>query len=154
VSYDVIQVLPGGYYTRGTAIVESVEVPVSAPTLIPLGTTNYLTLRLSEDPRRVQDIQREAEVVYTQYEGATFPEAEIGEHETLSVSGDCAWTWEEKDKAETFRSYLKKPVIYKTPGGERVVGVLTGYTKKDAHFYRTARFSIQQMDWRDFVDES
>ena len=154
VSYEVIQVLPDGYYTRGTVITESVDVEVSAPTLIPLGTTNFLRLTLSEDPRRVQDIRREAEVVYTQYEGAIYPEAEIGEHETLSVSGDCAWTWEERDKAEAFRSYLKKPVIYKTPGGERVVGVLTGYTKKDAHFYRTARFSIQQMDWRDFDDES
>ena len=154
VSYEVLQVLPDGYYTRGTVITESVDVTVSAPTLIPLGTTNFLRLTLSEDPRRVQDIRREAEVVYTQYEGAIYPEAEIGEHETLSVSGDCAWTWEERDKAEAFRSYLKKPVIYKTPGGERVVGVLTGYTKKDAHFYRTARFSIQQMDWRDYRDES
>lgn len=154
VSYEVLQVLPDGYYTRGTVITESVDVEVSAPTLIPLGTTNFLRLTLSEDPRRVQDIRREAEVVYTQYEGAIYPEAEIGEHETLSVSGDCAWTWEDRDKAEAFRSYLKKPVIYKTPGGERVVGVLTGYTKKDAHFYRTARFSIQQMDWRDFDDES
>lgn len=154
VSYEVLQVLPDGYYTRGTVITESVDVTVSAPTLIPLGTTNFLKLTLSEDPRRVQDIRREAEVVYTQYEGAIYPEAEIGEHETLSVSGDCAWTWEEREKAEAFRSYLKKPVIYKTPGGERVVGVLTGYTKKDAHFYRTARFSIQQMDWRDFADES
>lgn len=154
VSYDVIQVLPGGYYTRGTAIVAAVDVTVEAPTLIPLGTTNFLPLTLSEDPRRVQDIRREAEVVYTQYEGAVYPEAEIGEHESLSVSGDCAWTWDEKDKAEAFRSYLKKPVIYKTPGGERVVGVLSGYTKKDAHFYMTARFSIQQMDWRDFTDES
>lgn len=154
VSYDVIQVLPGGYYTRGTAIVAAVDVTVEAPTLIPLGTTNFLPLSLSEDPRRVQDIRREAEVVYTQFEGAVYPEAEIGEHETLSASGDCAWTWEEKDKAAAFESYLKKPVIYKTPGGERVVGVLTGYTQKDAHFYRTARFSIQQMDWRDFTDES
>ena len=154
VSYEVLQVLPDGYYTRGTVITESVDVTVSAPTLIPLGTTNFQKLTLSEDPRRVQDIRREAEVVYTQYEGAIYPEAEIGEHETLSVSGDCAWTWEEREKAEAFRSYLKKPVIYKTPGGERVVGVLTGYTKKDAHFYRTARFSIQQMDWRDFADES
>ena len=153
-SYEVIQVRRFGYYTRGTVITESVDVTVSAPTLIPLGTTNFLKLTLSEDPRRVQDIRREAEVVYTQYEGAIYPEAEIGEHETLSVSGDCAWTWEERDKAEAFRSYLKKPVIYKTPGGERVVGVLSGYTKKDAHFYRTARFSIQQMDWRDFDDES
>ena len=154
VSYEVLQVLPNGYYTRGTVITENVDVTVSAPTLIPLGTTNFLRLTLSEDPRRVQEIRREAEVVYTQYEGTIYPEAEIGEHETLSVSGDCAWTWEERDKAEAFRSYLKKPVIYKTPGGERAVGVLTGYTKKDAHFYRTARFSIQQMDWRDYRDES
>lgn len=155
VSYEVLQVLPDGYYTRGAIVQGTVDAEVECPTLLSMdGSHTFLPLTLSEDPRRVQDIRHEAEVVYTQYEGAVYPEAEIGEHESLSASGDCAWTWEERDKAEAFRSYLKKPVIYKTPGGERVVGVLSGYTKKDAHFYMTARFSIQQMDWRDFADES
>ena len=155
VSYEVLQVLPDGYYTRGAIVQGTVNAEVECPTLLSMdGSHTFLPLTLSEDPRRVQDIRREAEVVYTQYEGATYPEAEIGEHETLSVSGDCAWTWEQKDKADAFESYLKKPVIYKTPGGERVVGVLRGFTQKDANFYRTARFSIQQMDWRDFDDES
>jgi hypothetical protein len=155
VEYQVIQVLKDGCYRRGAVTQGTADVHVDCPTLFPLyGSGAPLPLTLSENSRRTQEIQRSGEVVYTQYEGATFPEAEIGEHETLSVSGDCAWTWEEKDKADYFKSLLKKPVIYKTPGGERVVGVLSGYTKKDAHFYQTARFTIQQMDWRDFADES
>ena len=154
-SYEVLQVLPDGYYTRGTVAAgyETVTVSVDAPTLITLDGKKVLSLTLSEDARRVQDIQRAREVAYTQYEGAVFPEAEIGEHESLSVSGDCAWTWDQKADADAFEALLGTPVIYKTPGGEMVVGVLDGFTQRDAHFYRTARFTIQQMDWRDYRDE-
>lgn len=155
-SYEVLQVLPDGYYTRGNVAAgyEIITVKVDAPTIITLDGTKILPLTLSEDARRVQEIQRSGEVVYTQYEGATYPEAEIGEHKSLSISGDCAWTWDQKDDADAFEALLGSPVIYKTPGGEMVVGVLDGFTQRDAHFYRTARFTIQQMDWRDFDDES
>lgn len=154
-SYEVLQVLPDGYYTRGNVAAgyETVTVKVDAPTLITLDGKKAISLTLSEDARRVQDIQRAREVAYTQYEGAVFPEAEIGEHESLSVSGDCAWTWEQKADADAFEALLGTPVIYKTPGGEMVVGVLDGFSQRDAHFYRTARFTIQQMDWRDYRDE-
>lgn len=154
-TYRVIQVIRLGYYVEGTPLpdYETITVKVDAPTIITLDGKKALSLTLSEDARRVQNIQRAREVAYTQYEGATFPEAEIGEHETLSISGDCAWTWEQQADADAFEALLGTPVIYKTPGGEMVVGVLDGFTQKDAHFYRTARFTIQQMDWRDYRDE-
>lgn len=156
VSYEVLQVIPGGYYTRGTIVQGTVEVSVDAPTLIPLEADGrYLALTLSEDARRAQEIQRARETVWTQYEGSVYPEAETSVHESLSASGDGAWPWEQKEEADYFDSLLGKTVIYKTPGGVRVVGVLSGYTRRDADrkFYLTARFSIQQADWRDFVDE-
>lgn len=154
VEYQVIQVLKNGCYRRGAVTQETADVHVDCPTLFPLyGSGAPLPLTLSENSRRTQEIQRSGEVIYTQYEGATFPEAEIGEHKSLSISGDCAWTWDQKDDADAFEALLGLPVIYKTPGGEMVVGVLDGFTQRDAHFYRTARFTIQQMDWRDFRDE-
>lgn len=154
-TYRVIQVITMGWYVEGTPLpdYETITVKVDAPTIITLDAPKILPLTLSEDARRSQDIQRAREVAYTQYEGAVFPEAEIGEHESLSVSGDCAWTWDQKADADAFEALLGTPVIYKTPGGEMVVGVLDGFTQRDAHFYRTARFTIQQMDWRDFRDE-
>lgn len=154
-TYRVIQVVRIGQFVEGTPLpdYETVTVTVDAPTIITLDGKKVLPLTLSEDARRSQDIQRAREVAYTQYEGAVFPEAEIGEHESLSVSGDCAWTWEQQAEADAFEVLLGSPVIYKTPGGEMVVGVLDGFTQRDAHFYRTARFTIQQMDWRDYKDE-
>ena len=148
--YYVLQVLQGGYYTKSNTI--TVTASVDEPMIAPLAGGDFIELELSENSSRSQRINRTREVAYTQYAGATFPEAEIGEHESLSVSGDVAYTHEQSAEAAAFEALLGKPVIYKTPGGECVVGILEGFQRRDPLFYKSYTFSIKQIDWMDFYD--
>ena len=151
-SYFVINKTPAGDYARSSTV--TVTASVEDPMIAPLAGGDFITLELSESSNRSQTVSRGREVAYTQYAGATFPEAEIGEHESLSISGDVAYTHEQRAEAAAFEALLGKPVIYKTPGGACVVGVLEGFQRRDPLFFKSYSFSVSQMDWRDFIDES
>ena len=148
--YFVIQALEGGYYTKSNTVTLSTEV--RCPMIALLSGGEFLALELSAEADRSQTITKGGEVVYVQYSGAKFPEAEVGEAESLTVTGDGSFTAEQEAEARRFEAMLKKPVIYKTPGGEVVVGVLQGFSRRDPRFFKSYGFSVTQMEWRDFTN--
>jgi len=148
--YFVIQALAGGYYTKSNTVTLSTEV--KCPMIALLSGGEFLVLELSAEADRSQTITKGGEVVYVQYSGAKFPEAEVGEAESLTVTGDGSFTAEQEAEVRRFEAMLKKPVIYKTPGGEVVVGVLQGFTRRDPKFFKSYGFSVTQMEWRDYTN--
>lgn len=150
--YYALQVLADGYYTRSESVTATASV--SCPMIAPLDGGDFIELKLSENSRRAQSFSHRRQVAYTQYAGATFPAAEVGEHETLSVSFDVAYLQADKEAADAFEALLGRDVIFKSPGGRVVVGVLEGYDLNDMHFYKAFRCTMQQMDWGEFVDET
>lgn len=148
--YYVLQVLPGGYYTKSNVV--TLTGYVDCPAIALLSGGEFLMLELSEDANRTQTITKTGEVAYVQYSGAKYPEAEIGEAESLTATGDVSFTAAQEAEARRFESMLKKAVIYKTPGGEVVVGILQGFTRRDPRFFKSYSFSVTQMERRDFVN--
>ena len=148
--YFVIQVLPRGYYTKSNTV--TVTAAVDSPMIAPLAGGDFLKLELSESANRSQTITKGGEVEYIQYSGAKYPEAEIGEAESLTVTGDVSFTAEQEADARHFESMLKNAVIYKTPGSACVVGVLKGFQRRDPQFFKSYSFNVTQMEWRDYVD--
>lgn len=148
--YFVIQALAGGYYTKSNTVTLSTEV--RCPMIALLSGGEFLVLELSAEADRSQTITKGGEVLYIQYSGAKYPEAEVGEAESLTATGDVSFTAEQETEARRFEAMLKKPVIYKTPGGEVVVGVLQGFTRRDPRFFKSYRFTVTQMEWRDYTN--
>lgn len=148
--YYVIQVLQNGYYTKSN-IVTRID-NVDCPEIALLSGGDFLRLELSENADRTQAITKTGEVAYVQYSGATYPEAEIGEAESLTAPGDVSFTAAQEADARRFEAMLKKPVIYKIPGGDVTVGVLQGFSRKDPRFFKAYTFSVTRMDWRDYVE--
>jgi len=148
--YYVLQVLPGGYYTKSNVV--TLTGFVDCPAIAPLSGGEFLLLELSEDANRTQTITKTGEVSYIQYSGAKYPEAEIGEAESLTATGDVSFTAAQEADARRFEAMLKRAVIYKTPGGEVVVGILQGFTRRDPRFFKSYSFSVTQMERRDFVN--
>lgn len=150
-TYKFLQVLPGGYYSEDTVKATSA---VDCPMIAPLAGGDFLELRLSENADREIQVTEAQEVVFTQYAGAEYPSAEIGEARSKSVSLDVSALMSDSDFAAAFKALLGKDVIVKTPGGEVVVGPLPGYNKRDRSSHRAWTFSVTQSDWRDFVDDT
>jgi len=152
--YYALQVLADGYYTRSSPYPVTGTASVKCPMIAPLEGGDFVPLRLSENSRRSVNFSHRRQVAYTQYAGATFPAAEVGENEVLSASFDVAYLQTEKAEADAFEALLGRDVILKSPGGQVVIGVLEGYDFNDTRFYKAYRCSLQQMEWGDFVDES
>lgn len=148
--YKIVQVLAGGQYAQSNTATATASV--NCPMIGLLSGGDFLRLSLSEDQNRTQSITRSAQVVYTYLSGGRFPVAEIGETEDLTVTGDVSWMHEDADRAAAFEAMLKKPVIYKTPGGVCVVGVLQGFERNDPLWWKTYRFSVRRMEWEDYIN--
>ena len=115
---------------------------------------DFIELKLSENRSRLQSFSRRRQVAYTQYSGAKFPAAELGEHETLTGSFDVAYRQRDAAAADAFEALLGEAVILKTPGGKVVIGILEGWDLDDTRFYKSFSCTLQQMDWGEFVDET
>lgn len=152
--YYALQVLADGYYTRSAPYPVTGTASVKCPMIAPLEGGEFIPLRLSENSRRALSFSHHRQVAFTQYAGAAFPAAEIGENETLTASFDVAYLQTDKAAADAFENLLGQEVILKNPGGQVVVGVLEGYDINDMRFYKAYRCTLQQMDWGDFVDAS
>jgi hypothetical protein len=155
-SYDAIQVLPNGYYTRGTVVsgYESVTVTADVPTIIPLGTTNYIPVCYSDDAAQEITITRRRHVQRVYYSGAKYPVVEMSEHEELSASFPTFWVDGDDANADALEALVGKPVMLKTPKGRRLVGVLDSLPGVDASWRRAYTVTLTQMEWEDYRDES
>lgn len=153
-TYLLRQALPGGYYRDSYAATLRDAINLDWPVIGLLSGGSWVRLRLSEQALRSQNFGVQRQVVYMQYAGTVYPEAEIGEHEQISASFDAAWLHSDAADARSFAAMLGKPVILKTPGGSMIVGVLDAYERRDPRFYRTYSCTLRQINWRDFVDES
>ncbi|MEE3381577.1 MAG: fibronectin type III domain-containing protein [Succiniclasticum sp.] len=152
--YYALQVIPDGYYTRSSPSTATATASVKCPMIGKLDGGDFIKLKLSENRSRRQSFSRRRQVAYTQYAGAKFPAAELGEHESITGSFDVAYLQKDAAAADAFEALLGEAVILKTPGGKVVIGILEGLDLDDTRFYKSFSCTLQQMDWGEFVDET
>lgn len=153
-TYEVIQVIKGGYYTRGTIYngMDTVTITPDAPMIAALSGGDFFPLCLSDDAEAESKITRSVKTVKTWYSGARFPAVEVGEEETLSASLSSFWLDYDSENADKLEALLGKEVVLKLPHNRLIVGVLDGLPGVDASYRRGYTVTLEQMEWEDFVD--
>lgn len=151
-SWQVINRLPGGYYTASNAV--QGELRSCCTAIAPLAGGAWLELRKSASESSEQSFAASRQISLRHFEGAAYPVAEISPFLDLSGSYDVAFLYSEAEAAAQFEAMLGSTVILKSRGGECLVGILSGYAKRNPRFYRAYSFSVQRIHWRDFVDEN
>lgn len=151
--YSVKQVLPGGYYTDSTFGVVGTS-SVDCPMFAPLAGGDFLALKLSENADREVRVTEGREVEWTQYAGADYPSAEIGEARSKAVALDVSALMGDTEFRDAFTAMLGQDVIVKTPDGTVVIGPLESLDMRAPKPYRAWTFGVTQMEWEDFIDES
>lgn len=151
--YYVIQVLPGGYYTKSNTVTATASV--DCPMIAPLEDRDaaFIPLPYVENYSDGVTINRSVNTVKTQFSGAKYPTIEIGEGQTYSASLGTFWLESDSADADKLEALLKKPVILKTPQGRVLVGVLDRLPSLDLYYKRAYTISLEQMEWSDFVDD-
>ena len=152
-TYTVIQRLPGGYYNKGYAlsVTSSVDCPMIA--LLEDQDAEFIPLPYVENYSDGVTINRAVNTVKTQFSGAKYPTVEIGEGETYSASLSTFWLDGDTENADKLEALLKQAVILKTPQGRVLVGVLDRLPSLDLYYKRAYTISLEQMEWRDFIDD-
>lgn len=104
---------------------------------------DWIQLKLSDSSDREQNYSWSRNYALQHVLGSAYPVVEIGEHEDLIGSYDCAFL--NAEAAKPFEALRGKTVILKSRSGNVVVGALISYQKKVKDFYITISFSLQQI---------
>lgn len=150
-NWQVINRLPGGYYTASNSVQGELQSCGTAIALLAGG--EWLELKKTDSESSEQNITVSQQISLRHFEGSIYPEAEVSPYIDQAGSYLVAWTYEEQDAAAAFEAMLGRPVILKSRGNECTVGIMAGYAKRLPHFYKSYSFSLQRIHWEDFIDE-
>jgi len=142
--YKVLQILQSSVaYTQA---LQTATAAVDCPVIGRVSGSDWIELRYSEDAVRPVKITRKRAAAYFTYAGARYPEVEVSEHESLEVSFDAFWLARDRSMARAFEDLVGETVVFKSPDGVVIVGVLEGYDKRAPKSYQSYEFRLQQSD--------
>lgn len=150
--YYVIQAIANGYYTKSNTV--NVISTVECPEIALLSGGDFITFGYSDSAYPEISVTRKTNTVKTQYSGAKYPVVETGEQEELSVSFGTFWLAADSAAADQLEAMQGKAVILKCPPNYVIVGVLDNLPVVDFGWKRAYTIYLEQMEWRDYTDES
>lgn len=145
-AWYVIELLPGGHYTKSNAVVKTCAV--CCPQIAPLTGGAWVALGAARDP--VVKVHHSRERALTHYRGLRLPVAEWGsfEDETVTVSA----VFECEEKAAAFRALFGQTVILKTYRNRVFVVALPEYNEDMEFFHGNFNFTAEAVDWEEYID--
>lgn len=148
--YIVLAELANGNYIRSSEITGIMKSCVTQIALASGG--EWIELKLSENSNSVQTFEWNQSVTLRHYSGAIYPVAEFSPFEDRTAIYDCSFSTLEEAKA--FENMRGQIVILKSRGENVMIGPMSAISKTTGDFYIAYRFSIQQIHWGDFIDDT
>lgn len=149
-SWKVINRLPGGYYTASNTVSGTLCTEGLALALLAGGP--WIDLTLSTNAIRTTTAAAGRSVVLRQFAGRVWPDAEAAPYKTLQISFDVSWTPAQAAQARAFEGLIGEAVIFKEPGEEAFVGVLSAFQRSHSCPARSYTATVQRIHWKEYVD--
>ena len=149
-SYYVLNLLPGGYYTRSNSLHGAMRSCINRIALASGGP--WLEMKLSENSASVQNFSFTRTNSLRHISGAEFPVLEQSNFKTLVGSYDVAFA--DLEDAKVFEQMRGQVVILKSRGGNVIIGAMTQLNATYGEFYIAYSFQLEQIFWEDFVDDT
>lgn len=149
-TWRVINRLPGGYYTASNTVSGTLCTEGMALALLSGGP--WIDLTLSTNAIRTTTAAAGRSVVLRQFAGREYPDAEAAPYKTLQISFDVSWTPAQAAQARAFEGLIGAAVIFKEPGEEAFVGVLSAFQRSHSFPARSYTATVQRIHWREYVD--
>ena len=109
----------------------------------------WLDIGLSKNSSDVQQFTWLRTVALLHVRGSAYPVMETSPFEDLSGSYNCSFS--DPEDAARFEALRGKTVIIKSIRGNVIIGAITTLTKEEAVFYTSFTFTVQKLQWEDFV---
>lgn len=136
-----------GNYKRTNTIVGTMDVENTI--IADAYNSGWVELRLTDKSENEQSYQYTRTAKLRSMLGAVYPVLELSEFETLSGTFDCSFV--NIEEAARLEALKGKVVIVKSKGGQVIIGGLISLQRTIRQFYVRYNFSVQQIDWGDFV---
>ena len=149
-TWKVINRLPGGYYTASNTVSGTLCTEGLALALLSGGP--WLDLTLSTNAIRTTTAAAGRSVVLRQFAGREYPDAEAAPYKTLQISFDVSFLPAQADQARAFEALIGEAVIFKEPGEDAFVGVLSAFQRSNSFPGRSYTTTVQRIHWREYVD--
>lgn len=148
--YYVINRLTSGNYSRSNTV--EGKMCTRRPLIALLSGGEWLPLRYSERSMTQQSFTWQKTHSLRHIAGAIFPVLELSPYEDLSGAYDAAFLCAQD--AERFYQLRGQVVILKSKDGKILIGAITSITSVVNTFYQAAQFTIEQIQWEDYVDDA
>lgn len=147
-SYQVINRLPNGNYTASNVVNGVMRSCTTA--IAPFNGGAWQELKLSENSYSEQRFSWARLSSTRHVTGAVYPVIEVSEYEDAAGSYDVSFP--DVASANAFLALRGQIVILKSRGGNVVIGALAQIEQANKDFYISFAFTIQRIDWEDYVD--
>lgn len=136
-----------GYYTRSNDYAGIMETGFTV--IAELSGGDWLSLRLSENSDRSENLSWSRQSSIMHITAAEYPVLEYSAYRDQSGDFECAF--KDRLQAKSFESLRGKTVILKLKDGTVMIGGLVSLRKNVREFYTAYQFTIQHINWEDFV---
>lgn len=145
-TWYVLELLPGGYYTKSNAVVKTCAI--CCPQIAPLSGGAWVAVDAARDP--VVKVHHGRERALTHYRGLRLPAVDWGSFEDETVTINAVFECEEK--AVRFRELFGQTVIIKTYRNRVFVVALPAYDEDMELFHGVFNMTAESVDWGDFIN--
>ena len=149
-SYFVEMWLSDGNYTRSNSFTGTMKSCITRIAAAAGG--NWIDLRLSENSDSIQGFSWSRSSSLQHITAAAYPILELSPYQDRSGRFECAFA--NLEEAAAFEELFGHVVIVKSRGGQVIIGGLTNVTKQMREFYITYAFSVNQINWEDFIHDT
>lgn len=146
--YYVVNRLASGNYSKSNSVAGTLRVRGVAIAEFPGG--QWMDLRRSDRSLAEQSFSWNRTHSLRHIAGAKYPVLEISPYEDESGTYDVAFS--KQCEADAFRTLYGKVVILKSHDDKTVIGALVEMREIINTFYLAYRFTVQQIQWEDYID--
>lgn len=150
VKYQVRACASDGSYDYSLSNEVTASVMPETIALSAVGSGEWLLLKLSTAQHRTSTVKATRTFSLTQMSGLRYPEAELSELYSRSIS--VSYATDDADEKAALEALAGSPVCLKTPGGKMVVGILDTLSETESMFYSAYTFAVSQMNYPEEVD--
>lgn len=152
-TYKVINRLSDGNYSESNEVTLDANIDGTYISLLSGG--EWLKIKYMLKSASDQEYEESVETVYTHLAGDHYPSASISNYYERSLKYSAVFLFTEEADHAKFKAMLKRPVIMKFENGNVIVGVIDSWTVLHRkHYYTAYTFSLQQIEWEDYVDDT
>lgn len=155
--YRVVERLANGNYNESALLTRTSDVRCMYIAALEGGDWIEIPHTLKNESDPAYSVSAFAE--FEHQDNSEFPVVSVGPYTDESSRYSAVFLYTEQEEHRRFRALFRKPVILKTTDGVVMIGFLNAWerkpkTSRDKQYYTAYSFTLQRIDWEDFVDDT